>query len=607
MIHLALLALVAAGVSLVAREVYGHSREQALAQARVRHELIARQTSRAIQGHYTAILADLEVLSHVRKNDHLADGLKGEWVLAPALWSKMGERVSHLLRLDPITMELIAAFPAGDASDAKVASILADGTARQWLRSVRSPTVSGYRPDFTGGYTLVAVPVDNDALLVAVVPFASVQRLFLDGVNQAKSVGAVLMEDSPTTGSTASFPQCLGFIDQIPDPSVRAAAQQLVDAGNSSTLIFDVPEAGYRRPTGGVLAGGQRIRSSAPDTLRPRMFTVEPLRLPGKHSAVVISSWVDDLSEVARATFRRAAIGAGLVLLVVTGLLASTSVQLIRGRLRLERLRHQLLTKEISQARKIQLAWLPSVDSGRLRACDIAAANLPASHVSGDFYDWFELDASRVAVTIGDVTGHGMAAAFLMATTQLLVRTTMRRVEDPGRCLAEVNRQLCNCSFGGQFVTMLVAIIDTDRGEIEMATAGHYPPMLIECEADGGGARPLPVEPALVLGVEPDVEFPTTRSALPAGAGLLFYTDGVIEARAPGGEHFMIHRLRQALEGRHRRDEQGAAKGMVDAVVAAVESFRGRRELLDDLTLVAVQLQASSPAARRTEPLVTAL
>jgi len=278
-------------------------------------------------------------------------------------------------------------------------------------------------------------------------------------------------------------------------------------------------------------------------------------------------------------------------------------VQLIRGRLRLERLRHQLLTKEISQARQIQLAWLPSADSGCLRTCDIAAANLPASHVSGDFYDWFELDACRIAVTIGDVTGHGMAAAFLMATTQLLVRTTMQRVQDPGRCLAEVNRQLCNCSFGGQFVTMLVAIIDTDRGEIELATAGHYPPMLIESEADGGGARPLPVEPALVLGVEPDVEFPTTRSALPAGAGLLFYTDGVIEARAPGGEHFMINRLRQALEGQHRRDGQGAARGMVDAVITAVESFRGRRELIDDLTLVAVQLPGTAQFSDRADAL----
>src|SRR5436190_16318606 len=86
MIHLALLALVAAGVLMVAREVYEHSRQQAIDQARVRHELIARQTSRAIEGHYSAILADLQVLRQFRADERLADGFKGQWVLAPVLW-----------------------------------------------------------------------------------------------------------------------------------------------------------------------------------------------------------------------------------------------------------------------------------------------------------------------------------------------------------------------------------------------------------------------------------------------------------------------------------------------------------------------------------------
>ena len=101
-----------------------------------------------------------------------------------------------------------------------------------------------------------------------------------------------------------------------------------------------------------------------------------------------------------------------------------------------------MLQREVSQAREIQLAWLPGAGS-KVRAFDIAAANTPASQISGDFYNWFELPDGRVVVNIGDVTGHGIAAAFLMATTQLLVRTTMLRVGDPGRCLEEVNCQLC--------------------------------------------------------------------------------------------------------------------------------------------------------------------
>ena len=605
-VHLALLALVVAGVFLVAREVYGHAREQALEQARVRHELIARQTSRAIGSHYASILSDLQVLSHVRKSTDAADGLKGEWVLAPTLWGQMGQRVSQLLRLDPITMELLAAFPVGPESEAKAAEILLDPASRKWLRNVRDPAVSGFRPDDAGGYTLVAVPVDNDTLLVAVVPFGAVQRLFLDSVNQAKSVGATMLEDSMSAGSAASFPQCLGFIDQIPDPRIRRLAEQFVSRARSGTVIAGVPEAGYPRPGGPVLTAGQPVKPTTPDSLRDRMFTVEPIPLPGKRSAIVISSWVSDITEVAYALFRRAAIDGAVVLLIVTGLLASTSVQLIRGRLRLERERNQLLTRELSQARQIQLAWLPSAQSGCLRACDIAAANIPASHVSGDFYDWFELDDCRVAVTIGDVTGHGMSAAFLMATTQLLVRTTLRRVGDPGRCLDEVNRQLCNCAFNGQFVTMLVAIIDTGRGDMSIATAGHYPPMLVESEADGGGARALPIEPAMVLGIEPEAEFVTEQVRLSPAGGLLLYTDGVIEARSKSGEHFTLSRLRRALEGTGPSAGPEGARAMIDAVVGAVTNFRGPRDLLDDLTLVAVQLQPTPGTREPAESLAAA-
>jgi hypothetical protein len=128
----------------------------------------------------------------------------------------------------------------------------------------------------------------------------------------------------------------------------------------------------------------------------------------------------------------RAIIWAGVAIVGMTALLVSTSIVLIRGRVRMERLRHEMLRKELDQARDIQLAWLPEQGiSAHAQTIDLAAVNVPASHISGDFYNWFDLDDGRTVVVIGDVTGHGMAAAFLMATTQLLVRTTMPRVGDP--------------------------------------------------------------------------------------------------------------------------------------------------------------------------------
>jgi serine phosphatase RsbU (regulator of sigma subunit) len=436
----------------------------------------------------------------------------------------------------------------------------------------------------------------DDSILAAVVPFGSVQRSFLDTINAQNSISVVVMEDAPTVGSAASFPGSIGFIDQIPDPKVRAVAEEQVRRGRRGSVIVTVPSRGYARGDGTPLGRDDGTRPHAgKDSLKPRLFVIEPLNLPGKRSAITVSSWLDEVDQVVAATFRRAAIGTGVLLLVVTGIVVSTATQLIRTRVRLERERHAMLRKELDQARQIQLAWLPSPGRGCPRGCDIAAANKPASHVSGDFYDWFELDGCRVCVTIGDVTGHGMAAAFLMATTQLLVRTTMRRSADPGSCLAEVNRQLCDSGFSGQFVTMLVAVLDTDRGEIEVASAGHYPPLV----SDGGSLHPLPMESNFVLGVEPDVPYVTSKFDLSPGSGVLLYTDGVIEARSAAGEHFTANRLRKAMDGR-----PGSAQELVDAVLSAVDEFRGARDLADDLTLVALQLE---PAPARSEPLAAAV
>ena len=596
-VHLALLVLVAAGVFFTAREVYEHTRQQAIEQARARHELIAQQTARAIEGHYSAIVADLKLLAFAKRDEPAAEGLKGMWVLAPVLWNQMGQRVSHLLRIDPRTMQPIATYPEGPAARLAAAKILADPLNRSWLSTVDGPAVSSYRPETGGGYNLVAVRVGvDDSVLAAVVPYGSVQRSFLDTINVKSSISVVLMEDAPTVGSAAAFPGSLGFIDQIPDAKVRALAEQFVRTGGRGSAIVQVPSRGYARGDGNPLGRDDGTRPHRGyDPLKPRMFVIEPLSLPGKRSVVTVSSWLDEVDNVVAATFRRAAIGTGVLLLLVTGIVVSTATQLIRTRMRLERERHAMLRKELDQARQIQLAWLPSPGRGCPRACDIAAVNKPASHVSGDFYDWFELDHCRVCVTIGDVTGHGMSAAFLMATTQLLVRTSMRRSADPAACLDEVNRQLCGAGFGGQFVTMLVAVLDTDRGEIEVASAGHYPPLV----SDGDSLAPLPVQSNFVLGVEPDVSYTTSKFDVAPGAIVLLYTDGVIEARSAEGEHFTAGRLHRALPGR-----PASAQELVDAVIAAVDEFRGDRDLQDDLTLVALQLQ---PAATRTEPLAAAV
>ena len=138
---------------------------------------------------------------------------------------------------------------------------------------------------------------------------------------------------------------------------------------------------------------------------------------------MLVSSPLADVDSVVGSLFHRIVLWAVFVVVAMTGILVSTAVQMIRGRVKMERIRHEVLTRELERARQIQQAWLPRT-APACRWLDIAAVNYPAQHISGDFYNWFDLPDGRTAVVIGDVTGHGMSAAFLMATTQLLVRTT---------------------------------------------------------------------------------------------------------------------------------------------------------------------------------------
>jgi serine phosphatase RsbU (regulator of sigma subunit) len=163
----------------------------------------------------------------------------------------------------------------------------------------------------------------------------------------------------------------------------------------------------------------------------------------------------------------------------------------------------------------------------------------------------------------------------------------MERVGDPGGALRLVNRELCRHVFSGQFVTMMIVVLDEAKGIAEIATAGHPAPLV----GNGSEFAALSLEPQLVLAIE-EVDYITQRFDLKPGASILLYTDGVTDVQSPTGERLQIEGLEKSLYGRF-----DSAKRLVDAATDAIETFRLGREPADDLTLVAVQLQpAEKPA-----------
>ena len=290
------------------------------------------------------------------------------------------------------------------------------------------------------------------------------------------------------------------------------------------------------------------------------------------------------------------------LVVAVTAILVSSSVGLIRGRSRLERLRAEVVDKELREARQIQLRWLPDaeVHNAGGRQLQVAAANVPASHISGDFYNYFDLperckgEGSGCAALIGDVTGHGMAAAFLMSTTQVLLRMAMGRTCDPGRALMEVNDTLARQKSGDQFVTVLAAILDPTGESIHLASAGHAGPLV--CDADGIWS-PMDLDGELVLGVMAGTEYPTHTLPLDKARALLFFTDGAVEAQDTSGERFSLRELAEGLRSELPAGPE-SAKETVDAALRVVRGFAGGQPFDDDVTLMAVLLSpAPSEAA----------
>ncbi len=462
------------------------------------------------------------------------------------------------------------------------AAVLRQGGA--WLRDQKGPSVSQFERLPVGDgkairANLVCVPLEQDRMLVAVVPLLRVETDFLKPL-AVEGLRPRAGQTLSTTATAADAPTTAWLVDQ--QGTVMAASRpDLVDT--SVTSVADPKLAGLARRAMSEHGAGSDLIDH-PFAVGKVAFdasavAAEPVTVGDRHWELFVTTPLTAVDGTVNALFHRALLWAVFVVCSVTAILVSTATQMIRNRTRAERLQHELLTRELAQARQIQLAWLPAKPPPT-PGIDVAAVNSPASHISGDFYNWFELPDGRLVVAVGDVTGHGMAAAFLMSTTQLLVRNTMALLGDPGRCLDEVNRQLCVQVFNGQFVTLLVTVIDRAACKLHLATAGHPAPLVTA----GDGFAPLPVEPQLVLGVDADVRYVTETHDLPRGGGVLLFTDGVVECPDAGDRRFGDGRLRDSLHGTHP-----TAQSMLDRVVAAVNGFRGARDLDDDLTLVAVQ------------------
>ncbi|HEY2936643.1 MAG TPA: SpoIIE family protein phosphatase [Gaiellaceae bacterium] len=209
---------------------------------------------------------------------------------------------------------------------------------------------------------------------------------------------------------------------------------------------------------------------------------------------------------------------------------------------------------------------------------DVYAASARVD-VGGDVYDYLQLPDGRLAVVVGDVTGHGIEAAADMAMAKFVFRSLARRHPEPGAFLAAANEVVVDEIAPGKFITMVVLTVDPETGAIAGAAAGHPPPRLV---APDGAVRGLEGH-GLALGIDDAQVYRESREQLEPGAAVVLYTDGVIEARR-GGELYGTERLDALLASRRAL----SARELARAVVDDCRAYAGG-ELVDDCAVVVLK------------------
>ena len=230
-------------------------------------------------------------------------------------------------------------------------------------------------------------------------------------------------------------------------------------------------------------------------------------------------------------------------------------------------------------AETMQRSLLPR-DRPSIAGLEVGAVYESAAQVDvgGDVFDFLELPDGRLAVVLGDVTGHGIDATADMAMAKFVFRSLAREHSEPSAFLAAANEVVVGEVAIGKFITMAYVTIEPD-GEVVSASAGHPEPRLVSADGSVAGLACG----GLALGIEAGQEYEQVSARLSPGGMVVLYTDGVIESRS-GHDLFGLERLDHVLSA----NASLSAQEVADALLAACRDFAGG-DLPDDCAIVVLR------------------
>lgn len=233
---------------------------------------------------------------------------------------------------------------------------------------------------------------------------------------------------------------------------------------------------------------------------------------------------------------------------------------------------------EIDIAHKIQEATLPKIGSDFVfKGFELGVKLLPADKVAGDFYEFFYC-ADKLALAVADVSGKGISAAFFMAISKALMHNSLLQFSEPDRVLKELNTLLSKRNETNMFATVFVGFFDPDNSTFTYSNAGHENVLVVKqdgCITEIGEHERPPV------GLFPASSYRSEEIKLVKNDMLIFYTDGITEARSPDKQFFGIENLKSLIRNNLNLNPQD----LCDCIVRKVNDFEDNK-LYDDVTIM---------------------
>src|SRR5436190_245922 len=243
------------------------------------------------------------------------------------------------------------------------------------------------------------------------------------------------------------------------------------------------------------------------------------------------------------------------------------------------------LDHDLEIARDIQRILLPS-EAPVVEGFEISGINIPARHVSGDYFDYLKVDDDRFGVAIADVSGKGVPASIIMAICRSVLRSQAPGNPSPGDVLKKVNRQIYPDIKEDMFISMAYVILDPVRHTITLSRAGHDAPLLFQrAESTVTPVKP----PGMVVGIDSGSVFDRVTCdfalTLEQDDCLLLWTDGVTEALDANGDEFGVERMVECV----RANAPKGAPALITSLIDELRSFVGAQPQNDDITLIAIR------------------